>query len=108
MSEKSSTEKVTVRRSPKFLTFFIFGAALAAIASILSSAVIISASPTEGGVPVFQIVGFFALFSSAIGGLLGLTVAVILDRVLRRSVRTAEATRTVTSTSSGANERKSS
>ena len=96
MSEKTSTEKVTVRRTPKFLTFFIFGAALGAIISVISSAITLTASPSTDSVPVYQIVGFFALFSAAIGGLLGLVVAVIFDRTLGKSTRMAEAKRTVT------------
>ena len=96
MSEKSTTEKVIVRRAPKFLTFFIFGAALGVIASFISSAISLTITPSTGGVPVYQIVGFFALFASAIGGLIGLTLAVIFDRVFRRKAGTAEATRVIT------------
>ena len=96
MSEKSSTEKVTVRRTPKFLTFFVFGAALGAIISVISSAITLTMTPSTDSVPLYQIVAFFALFAAAIGGLLGLTAAVIFDRRLRRSTRMAEAQRTVT------------
>lgn len=96
MNEKSTTEKVTVRRAPKFLTFFIFGAALGAIVSFISSAISLTITPSTDGVPIYQFVGFFALFAIAIGGLIGLIVAVIFDRVLRRSAGTAEAKRVVT------------
>ena len=95
MSEKSSIETVTVRRSPKYLRFFLFGVALGAIISLVSATPRIGRPDTTGGVPVYQIVGFFVLFTGAVGGLIGLASALIIDLLMRRSVRTAEATRTV-------------
>ena len=96
MSEKSTIETVSVRRSPKFLTFFLFGAALGAIVALFALATTTSAGTDTGGIPLIQLVGFFVLFAAALGGLLGLLAAIIADRRLRRSVRLAEARRTVT------------
>lgn len=95
MSEKSSTETVTVRRSPKYLRFFLFGVAVGAIIALVSAAPLIGMPDSTGGVPVYQLVGFFVLFTGAVGGLIGLASALIIDLLMRKSVRTAEATRTV-------------
>ncbi len=95
MSEKSTTEQVTVRRSPKYLRFFIFGAALAAIVTLISSALSFTSVEQTDGIPVFQLVGFFTLFAAAAGGFFGLTLALILDYALRRRVRMVDATLTM-------------
>ncbi len=96
MSEKTTTEQVTVRRSPKYLRFFILGAALAAVIAFISTAVSFTSVEQTGGIPVFQLVGFFTLFAAGAGGLLGLTLALLIDYALRRRVRTANAQRSFT------------
>jgi len=99
VSEKSSIETVTVRRSPKYRRFFLFGVALGAIVALISATPLIGMPNSTGGVPVYQLVGFFVLFTGAVGGLIGLGSALILDVMLRRSVRLAEAKRTTTTDS---------
>jgi hypothetical protein len=99
VSEKSSIETVTVRRSPKYLRFFLFGVALGAIVALISATPLIGMPNSTGGIPVFQLVGFFVLFTGAVGGLIGLGSALIIDLLMRRSVRVADAKRTVTTES---------
>ena len=85
-----------MRRAPKYVRFFLFGAAAGAVISLVSAAPLIGTTPSTNGIPVIQVVGFFTLFIAAIGGFVGLTAALIIDVRLRRSASTASAKRTDT------------
>lgn len=88
--EKSITsETVTIRRSPRYLRFFIFGLIVGVFAALVLTVVF----PPGGQYTVLQVFGFMLLITLSVGGALGLVVALILDRTIGRRTITAEATR---------------
>ena len=89
MSEKETitTEQVTVRRSPKFLTFMVVGIIL----GILVALILTFALPNDSQFTLTQIFGFLLLFTGTIGGTLGLVFALIVDRYFSRHVKSATA-----------------
>lgn len=89
MSEKETitTEQVTVRRSPKFLTFMVVGI----IVGILVALILTFALPNDSQFTLTQIFGFLLLFTGTIGGTLGLVFALIVDRYFSRHVKSAMA-----------------
>ena len=89
MSEKETvtTEQVTVRRSPKFLTFMIVGIILGIIAAL----VLTFALPNDSEFTLTQIFGFMLLITGTLGGTLGLIFALIADRYYSRHVMQATA-----------------
>lgn len=89
MSEKESVtlEQVTVRRSPKFLTFMILGIILGIIAALILT----FAFPNESKFTLTQIFGFMLLITGTLGGTLGLVFALIVDRYFSRHVKQATA-----------------
>ena len=89
MSEKETvtTEQVTVRRSPKFLTFMIVGLILGIIAAL----VLTFALPNDSEFTLTQIFGFMLLITGTLGGTLGLIFALIADRYYSRHVMQATA-----------------
>ena len=89
MSEKEiiTTEQVTVRRSPKFLTFMVVGI----IVGIVIALILTFALPNDSQFTLTQIFGFLLLFTGTIGGTLGLVFALIVDRYFSRQVKSATA-----------------
>jgi len=89
MSEKETvtTEQVTVRRSPKFLTFMVTGIILGIIAALILT----FALPNESEFTLTQIFGFMLLITGTVGGTLGLIFALIVDRYFSRHVTQATA-----------------
>ncbi len=89
MSEKETitTEQVTVRRSPKYLTFMVTGIILGIIAALILT----FALPNESEFTLTQIFGFMLLITGTIGGTLGLVFALIVDRYYSRHVAQATA-----------------
>ena len=89
MSEKETitTEQVTVRRSPKYLTFMVAGIILGIIAALILT----FALPNESEFTLTQIFGFMLLITGTVGGTLGLVFALIVDRYFSRHVTQATA-----------------
>ena len=89
MSEKETvtTEQVTVRRAPKFLTFMVTGIIL----GILAALILTFALPNESEFTLTQIFGFMLLITGTVGGTLGLVFALIVDRYFSRHVTQATA-----------------
>lgn len=88
--EKSITsETVTIRRSPRFLRFFIVGLIVGVFAALVLTVVF----PADGQYTVLQVFGFMLLITLSVGGALGLVVALILDRTIGKRSITTEATR---------------
>jgi uncharacterized membrane protein HdeD (DUF308 family) len=89
MSEKETitTEQVTVRRSPKYLTFMVTGIILGIIAALILT----FALPNESEFTLTQIFGFMLLITGTVGGTLGLVFALIVDRYFSRHVTQATA-----------------
>ena len=89
MSEKetTTTEQVTVRRSPKFLAFMIAGI----IVGIIAALVLTFSLPNESEFTLTQIFGFMLLITGTLGGTLGLVFALIVDRYYSRHVAQATA-----------------
>jgi NhaP-type Na+/H+ or K+/H+ antiporter len=95
MSEQEfiSTEQVTVTRSPRYARFLVLGIAVGILAAIALTVGL----PNDSKFTLLQIFGFLALITCAIGGTLGLVVALIFERVYRRRAQAATAER-ITST----------
>ena len=88
--KKSATsETVTIRRSPRYLRFFIVGLIVGVLAALILTAVF----PADGQYTVLQIFGFMLLITLVLGGALGLVVAIILDRTVGKRIITAQAER---------------
>ena len=92
MSDSTPTEtQVTIRRAPKVPVFLILGGALGAIVTLALT----MAQPADPNIGYPTLFGYFLLFGLPAGVLLGALVAIVLDIVSHRSVRTvaAEVTR---------------
>ncbi|MCF8541160.1 MAG: potassium transporter Trk [Aurantimicrobium sp.] len=84
-----TSETVTVRRSPRYLRFFILGLIVGVIAALVLTVVF----PIDAQYTVLQVFGFMLLISLSLGGALGLVVAIILDRTVGKRTITTQATR---------------
>lgn len=82
------TETVSIRRSPKYLQFLILGAVLGIIAALILGFSIPEEQRTAKPVITF-IVAYFA----GGGAALGITVAMILDRIFAARAKRLEATK---------------
>ena len=80
------TEQVTIRRSPKFFQFMITGGIIGLIVALVLDASI--APEARSAAPIL---GYLIAFSVAIGAGLGITAAVILDRIGIARSKTLEA-----------------
>lgn len=85
-SEKIRTERVVVRRSPRYLRFALLGA----IVGLIVALVLTLAWPEDPTYTQLQVFGFLGLISIVVFGTIGLVVALLLDRYFSR--RTAAAT----------------
>jgi hypothetical protein len=85
------TERVTVRRAPKFSVFLIVGAALGLLVALILTFVFngtANQSPNTGLVySQGQVFGFLALICATVGIAVFGVLALILDRASRRSAR---------------------
>lgn len=80
----SNEQEVIVRRSPRYLRFFIMGIVLGLIVALGLTV----GMPVNGQYSLIQIFGFVALISCAVGGAFGLVAALVLDRVMsKKTVR---------------------
>jgi len=84
-----TSETVTVRRSPRYLRFFILGL----IVGVIGALVLTVAFPIDAEYTVLQVFGFMLLITLSVGGALGLVVAIILDRTVGKRTITTQATR---------------
>jgi H+/Cl- antiporter ClcA len=82
------TEQVKIRRSPKYFPFMLTGAILGLIVAL-----ILDANITPEARSAAAILGYLIAFSVAIGAGLGITLAVILDRIGSARSKTLEATK---------------
>ena len=92
MSETRTETDVTIRRAPKVGVFLILGGALGAIVTL----VITLLQPDEAKIGYASLLGYFLLFGIPAGVVVGALVALVLDRLSRRRVRTVTAERIVT------------
>jgi hypothetical protein len=84
-----TSETVTVRRSPRYLRFFILGL----IVGVIGALVLTVAFPIDAEYTVLQVFGFMLLITLSVGGALGLVVAIVLDRTIGKRTITTQATR---------------
>ena len=82
------TEQVSIRRSPKFFPFLLTGGILGLIVAFILNALITPDARTAA-----PILGYLVAFSVAIGAGLGISAAVILDRIGSARSKTLEATK---------------
>ncbi len=92
MSETRTETDVTIRRAPKVGVFLILGGAVGAIVTLVLTLL----QPDDAKVGYASLLGYFLLFGIPAGVVLGALVALVLDLVSRRRVRTATAERIVT------------
>ena len=81
---KNKTQELSIRRAPKYLTFIILGAVVGIIAGFILNSV----SEQSTGAPIL---GYLVVFCSGLGVGLGVIVALVLDRVLRRKTKVVKA-----------------
>ena len=77
MSMTESEQEVVIRRSPRYLRFFIVGIILGLIIAMILT----FAFPANGQFTQIQVFGFLALICGIVGGTLGLVFALLLDRL---------------------------
>jgi hypothetical protein len=81
---KNKTQELSIRRAPKYLTFIILGGVVGIIVGFILNAV----SEQSTGAPIL---GYLIVFCSGLGVGLGVIVALVLDRVLRRKSKVVKA-----------------
>ena len=81
---KNKTQELSIRRAPKYLTFIILGAVVGIITGFILNAV----SEQNTGAPIL---GYLVVFCAGLGVGLGVIVALVLDRVLRRKTKVVKA-----------------
>ena len=89
-------QRATVRRAPKFTVFLVIGAAVGLVAAMVLTFAFHGADETSvTGVTYtqLQVFGFLLLVCVAVGVLLALLVAVVLDRTVGRRVVEVEVAR---------------
>ncbi|MGU3410400.1 hypothetical protein ACLBWP_09850 [Microbacterium sp. M1A1_1b] len=82
----SSSDRVTIRRAPKFGVFIIGGGVVGFLVVVVVIALTLNidrGGQTES-VGFGGLVGYFGLWGVAVGGFVGALVAIVLDRVLAR------------------------
>ena len=84
----SQTEKVTVRRSPKYLTFIITGAVIGVIVAGVIGLMIPEQQRTAE-----PVVTYLIAYIGGIGVVLGIVAALIVDRIGLSRAKTVEATK---------------
>lgn len=84
----SSTEKVHIRRAPKYLPFMITGGVLGIIL-----AVIVGLSIPDGQRTAQPIITYLIAYFGAAGVALGIVAALIFDRIGVARAKTVEATK---------------
>ena len=84
----SQTEKVTVRRSPKYLTFIITGAVIGVIVAGVIGLMIPEQQRTAE-----PVVTYLIAYIGGIGAVLGIVAALIVDRIGLAKAKTVEATK---------------
>ena len=72
-----SEQEVVIRRSPRFLRFFIVGIILGLIIAMILT----FSFPANAQFTPIQVFGFLALICGIAGGTLGLVFALIFDRI---------------------------
>jgi ABC-type Co2+ transport system permease subunit len=83
-NRRVSESEVTIRRAPKIGVFLVLGAVLGAIVTL----VLTSLFPADENVGFLASYAYFCLFGIPAGLLLGAIVALVLEAVSRRRVRT--------------------
>lgn len=77
VSMSQSEQEVVIRRSPRYLRFFIVGIIL----GIIIAMILTFAFPPTGEFTQTQVFGFLAITCGIVGGTLGLVFALLLDRL---------------------------
>lgn len=81
-------EKVSIRRSPKYLAFVITGAMLGVIVAL-----ILGLSIPEDQRTAEPIITYLIAYLAAGGAVFGIVLSVVLDRIGLAKAKTAEATK---------------
>jgi uncharacterized protein YacL len=77
VSMSQSEQEVVIRRSPRYLRFFLLGIILGVIVAMILT----FAFPPSAQFTQTQVFGFLALICGVVGGTLGLVFALIFDRI---------------------------
>lgn len=85
---KEQTVEVSIRRSPKYLSFIIIGAVFGIIVAI-----ILNASVPDSARSAAPVLGYLVAFLAGGGAALGIIAAVVLDRLFAARAKVAKATK---------------
>ncbi|RFA10582.1 hypothetical protein B7R54_16245 [Subtercola boreus] len=85
----TSTDTVTIHRSPRYYRFMIAGG----VAGVIVALVLTFAFPEPPGFNPAQIFGFLGILFVIVGVVVGSVVALVIDRVSRRNARTIDVER---------------
>ena len=81
--------EVSMRRAPKFFSFFVFGAVLGAITGVVIWALTQQNKPGD----LASLIGYITLVTTILGAGLGLLLALVFDRISVSRSKTLEATK---------------
>lgn len=85
---KKQTVEVSIRRSPKYLSFIILGAVFGILVAL-----ILNASVPDSARSAAPVLGYLLAFLAGGGAALGIIAAVVLDRLLATRAKVAKATK---------------
>ena len=85
---KEQRVDVSIRRSPKYLSFIIIGAVLGIVTAFILNAVV--PDDQRSAEPVL---GYLVAFLAGVGAALGIIAALVLDRIFAARAKVAKATK---------------
>lgn len=88
MAETISTEKVSIRRAPKYLPFLLTGGVIGVIVAVVIGLAIPAEQRTAQ-----PVITYLIAYLGGIGVVLGIVAALILDRIGVARAKSAEATK---------------
>lgn len=85
---KEQRVDVSIRRSPKYLSFIIIGAVLGIVTAFILNAVV-----PDGQRSAEPVLGYLVAFLAGVGAALGIIAALVLDRIFAARAKVAKATK---------------
>ena len=85
---KEQRVDVSIRRSPKYLSFIIIGAVLGIVTAFILNAVV--PDDQRSAEPVL---GYLVAFLAGVGAAVGIIAALVLDRIFAARAKVAKATK---------------
>ena len=85
---KEQSVDVSIRRSPKYLSFIIVGAVLG-----ITTALVLNAGVPDSQRSAEPVLGYLVAFLAGAGAALGIIAALVLDRIFATRAKVAKATK---------------